>query len=250
MSLLPENGVGICTYNRSHQLGALIEAVVSTTKEMRIVVADDGSTDDTAYVASQFKQIVYLRGPNKGVAHNKNRALYALQHCRFIALIEDDLFPTKPGWFESYKDAAVLSGVHHFCRVQDKEVEETVPEFTQWMTAEKSLTPIYGPSPRGDLTFITGRVLKVVGGLNPEFIGVGFAHGEWSNRVFNAGLIPHPNKWIDIKEVRDLFEQKGDTSGGRWQENQAKIKDQLKRNRAVQRRLKASRYTFCPLELQ
>lgn len=250
MSLLSENGVGICTYNRSGQLGELIESVISTTKDCKIVVADDGSTDDTPYVVAQFKEVLYVRGPNLGVAHTKNRVLYTLQTCRFIAMLEDDLFPTQPGWFERYREAASLSGIHHFCRVQDKEVEEVIPEFTQWMSTEKQLTPIYGPSPRGDLTFITSRVLKTVGGFNPEFVGVGFAHGEWSNRVFNAGLIPHPNKWVDIKEARDLFTQKGDTLGGRWAENQVAMKEQMKKNRAVQRRLKASRYVFSPLEIR
>lgn len=250
MSLLNENGVGICTYNRSAQIGELIEATLATTKDCKVVVADDGSTDDTPYIVSQFKDVLYLRGPNLGVAHNKNRALYALQTCRFIAVLEDDLFPTQPGWFEKYREAASLSGVHHFCRVQDKEVDEVIPEFGQWLSAEKRLTPIYGPSPRGDLTFLTARVLKTVGGFHPEFFGVGFAHGEWSNRVFNAGLIPHPNKWIDIKEARDQFVQKGDTRGGRWAESQTSVKEQLKKNRAVQRRLKASRYVFCPLELR
>lgn len=248
MSLLNENGVGICTYNRGHQIGDLLEAVLGTTKDAKIVLADDGSTDDTAYVASQFKSVLYMRGPNKGVAYNKNRALFALQTCRFIALLEDDLFPTQPGWFDKYREAAVLSGIHHFCRVQDKEVDEVLPEFKEWMV-EKGLTPIYGPSPRGDFTFLTGKVLKMVGGFHPEFIGVGFAHGEWSNRVWNAGLIPHPSKWVDIKEGRDLFTQRGDTTGGRWAENQQAIKEQMKKNRAVQRRLKASRYLYAPLEL-
>jgi len=250
VSFLNENGIGICTYNRCAQIGELIEATLATTKDCKIVVADDGSTDDTAYVVSQFPSVIYLRGPNLGVAHNKNRALYALQSCRFIAVLEDDLFPTQPGWFEKYREASSLSGIHHFCRVQDKEVEEVIPEFGRWMSEEKKLTPIYGPSPRGDLTFVTTSVLRTVGGFNPEFMGVGFAHGEWSNRVFNAGLIPHPNKWVDIREARDLFVQKGDTTGGRWMENQASIKEQLKKNRAVQRKLKASRYVFCPLELR
>lgn len=249
MSLHSENGVAIVTFNRSQNLGEMIDSVLSTTKDCKVVVADDGSTDDTAFVVSQFKDILYVRGPNRGVAYNKNRALFALQTCRFIAVLEDDLFPQQPGWFERYREASILSGVHHFCRVQDKEIEETIPEFKEWMTSSKNLTPIYGPSPRGDLTFITARVLKDVGGLNPEFIGVGYAHGEWSNRIYNAGLIPHPLKWVDILEARDMFTQKGDTSGGRWMENQSKIKEQIKKNRAVQRRLKASRYIYCPLDL-
>ena len=250
MSSVTENGVGIVTFNRAARLGELIESVLTTTAHCKVVVSDDGSTDDTAMVVASFPSVVYVRGPNKGVAYNKNRALFALQTCSFVALIEDDLFPSQVGWFEKYREAAIYSGLHHFCRVQDKEVEELVPEFSAWMTAQRGLTPIYGPSPRGDLTFVTSKVLKAVGGLNPEFVGVGYAHGEWSQRIFNAGLIPHPAKWVDIREARDQFVQKGDTEGGRWGRNPAEIKEDLKRNRAIQRKLKASRYLHCPLELQ
>lgn len=246
----PENGIGIVTYNRANRLGELIEAVLCTTSGCKIVVADDGSTDDTMYVVSRFKEVLYVRGPNAGVAHNKNRALFALQNCKFITLLEDDLFPTQAGWFEKYRDAACLTYIHHFCRVQDKEIPEVLPDFGKWMSEERQLTPIYGPSPRGDLTFITSEVLKTVGGLNPEFRGVGYAHGEWSHRVAQSNLILHPNKWVDIKEARDAFTQKGDQEGGRWAESQMEIKEQMKRNRAIQRKLKASRYLFCPLELQ
>src|SRR3990167_5112451 len=114
-------GVGICTYNRAGRLGDLIDAVLSTTEGCRVVVADDGSTDETPAVVATFPGVLYLRGPNKGVAWNKNRALYALQECSFVALLEDDLFPVRPGWFDIYETAARFLGVHHFCRVQDKE---------------------------------------------------------------------------------------------------------------------------------
>lgn len=241
-------GVGIVTYNRSKYLGEVIKSVVDTVTDAKIVVADDGSTDETSYIVSQFKDIFYVRGPNKGVAHNKNRALFTLQNCSYIAIIEDDLVAIEPGWFELYQKAAHYSGIHHFCRVQDKEVPETIPEFSADMINQK-LTPIYGESPRGDLTFITKAVINKIGGLNPQFIGVGYAHGEWSNRAFNAGLIPHPRKWIDIKEARDKFIQKGDTEGGRWNIDKKVIKEQIKRNRAIQRDLKASKYIYCELDL-
>ena len=241
-------GVGIVTFNRAKYLGEVIKSVLDTTLDCKIVVADDGSTDDTASVVSQFKNVIYIKGPNKGVAYNKNRALFALQNCSYISIIEDDLIPIEPGWFELYQKAAQYSGIHHFCRVQDKEVPEVIPNFTMDMAAQ-GLTPIYGESPRGDFTFITKAVINKIGGFNSQFIGVGYAHGEWSNRAFNVGLIPHPLKWVDIKEARDKFIQKGDTEGGRWNVDRKEIKQQIKRNRAIQKDLKASKYVYAELDL-
>ncbi len=90
-------------------------------------------------------------------------------------------------------------------------------------------------------------MVRKVGAFNPRFRGAGYAHGEWSNRVFEAGLIPHPLKWVDIKEARDKFVQKGDTEGGRWLMSKQQLKQQLKDNHALAKRLKATKYIYHPL---
>lgn len=247
---MAERGVGICTYNRAGRLGDLIEAVLSTTSGARVVVADDGSTDETPQVVASFPQVTYIRGPNMGVAHNKNRALCALQNCANVAILEDDLFPIDALWFQIYEASARYLGVHHFCRVQDKEVEETVPECTAALQRDLGWTPIYGASPRGDLTFVTRRAIQVCGGLHPDFRGAGHAHGEWSERIARAGLLQHPLKWMDIREARDCFEQRGDTEGGRWADDSAKIAEQLAYNKSVRKRLRmGGGVIHVPLEL-
>jgi hypothetical protein len=190
-----------------------------------------------------------VRGPNLGVAANKNRALFTLQDCKYLCILEDDLIPTAKGWFEDYEKASILAGIHHFCRVQDKIADSLAPDFDTFM-AENHLHPTYGPSPRGDLTFLTGAVVRTVGAFNPLFRGVGYAHGEWSSRVQRAGLINHPNKWIDIQEASAKFEQIGDTEGGRWDADEKKIKQQLQRNRQVLKQLQKTDYTHHPLVLE
>lgn len=243
-------GIAICTYNRGFQLKEVIDAVYSTATEgTRIAVCDDGSTDDTPFIVKEYPDLIYLRGPNLGVAANKNRALVALQDCHFAAILEDDLVPTKTGWFDTYETAYLNTGIHHFCRVQDKEVEDTIPEFSEWLKTV-GLTPLFGPSPRGDLTFLTATVIQKVGGFNPKFRGAGYAHGEWSGRVAKAGLIPHPLKWVDIQEARDCFIQKGDTDGGRWLDSKKKVKQQLKDNCVIARKLRKTGYLHCPIVLE
>jgi glycosyltransferase involved in cell wall biosynthesis len=243
-------GVAICTYNRGFQLKEMIDAVQATSPpNSRLVVCDDGSTDDTPYIVKEYSDLMYIRGPNLGVAANKNRALVGLRDCHFLTILEDDLIPQQPGWFETYENVYLNTGIHHFCRVQDKEIAETLPDFSIWLR-NLGYTPIYGPSPRGDLTFLTAEVIRKVGGFNPEFRGAGYAHGEWSHRVAKSGLIPHPLRWIDIEEARDCFQQSGDTDGGRWLDNKKAIKQQLKDNCVISRRLRKDGYIHCPLVLE
>lgn len=242
-----KRGIAVITYNRANVLPEILDAVLKTRPDgCKIVLVDDGSTDDTSEVAKKFSQFIYIRGENRGVIANKNRAMFSLQGCDFLSIIEDDLVPIKDGWFEIYEKAVLVSGVHHFCRVQDKEVGEIVPSFAEYMISQ-GMTPIYGPSPRGDLTFLTSKVMSMVGAFNPMFLGAGYGHGEWSERVAKAGLIPHPNKWMDIAEARDCFVQKGDTEGGRWNQDNKRIKEQIKKNKLLHRQLKAEDYTHYPL---
>lgn len=230
-------GIAICTYNRAHQIVEVVKAVLDTKPvDARVVICDDGSTDNTADTISQFfPELTYIRGKNQGVGANKNRALYTLKECDFICILEDDLVPKESGWFEIYQEFCLYTSVHHFCRVQDKLVEETVPDFGNWVKDKLSLTPIYGPSPRGDLTFISNMVVRKVGAFHPGFQGVGHAHGQWSDRVAASGMINHPNKWIDIKEAANKFRQLGDTTGGRWEFDKAEVKLQIKKNSALRK---------------
>lgn len=240
-----KRGVAICHYNRLDMLPDIVEAVKKTTPSgTKIIVCDDGSDRPI-----DAKDVILIKGPNLGVAANKNRALWALQDYHYIAILEDDIMPKEGGWFEDYEKASQLADCHHFCRVQDKEVDETIPAFSAFL-GEHGLSPIYGPSPRGDFTFLTSKVVRNIGAFNPRFRGAGYAHGEWSERVARAGLVGHPLKWVDIRECRDKFIQVGDTEGGRWLEDESAIKKQLQANRRVKKELEKTDYSFHPLVLE
>lgn len=233
-------GVAICTYNRAANLEELIESTLASVPNKTVVViCDDGSTDGTFDICSKYKgKINYYGGLNKGVAANKNRALFALKDCHMLAMIEDDLFPVEQGWFELYEKFVLATDIHHLCRVQAREIPETVPSFTEFCKSKLDLTPIYSTSPRGDLTFLSQKTLKTVGAMHPRFRGCGMAHGQWSERCRLAGLTGHPLSWVDVKEARDKFIQKGDTQGGRWADDPDVIKDQIAKNREVRNSVK------------
>lgn len=253
MSNKIQRGVGLCHYDRMDTLPEILKAITETVPEnTRVVVADDGTPSQNGKNVADICRnagVLLIQGPNAGVAANKNRALWALQDCQFIALIEDDLKPNQKGWYEVYEQCAAITGIHHFCRVQDKRIPETIESFSAYLS-KHALSPLYASSPRGDFTFLTSTILHKVGGFNPAFRGAGYAHGEWSGRVWRAGLIGHPNKWIDIMQGRDRFDQIGDTSGGRWKLTEEQLKAQLSRNKRVFRDLEKSGYIHCPLVLE
>jgi len=245
---MTKRAVSICTYNRAQHIGEVIDGVLATVPSCTdVFVCDDGSTDNTAALLTEWPNVHYHRGPNLGVGANKNRALYLMKNYHFSCILEDDLVPTEKLWFETYEAAATLMDIHHFCRIQDKEIPETHQSFTDYLKLSMNATPIYASSPRGDLTFITRKVITTVGGMNPAFKGVGYAHGEWSARVVRAGLVSHPLGYVDIAEARDKFKQIGDTEGGRWDEDIQLIKKQIKYNKRVARELAKKDYTYCPL---
>ena len=246
-----KRAVSIITYNRCERLGEVIEGVLKTIPNgTDVFVCDDGSTDDTRGIVAKFGEVSYFYGPNRGVGANKTRALFLMKNHHFSVLLEDDLVPIRHKWFELYEGVSSMTDIHHFCRVQDKQVLETRPAFTQYLKDVFSATPVYASSPRGDFTFLTRKVITMVGALNPAFNGVGYAHGEWSARVIKAGLVSHPLGYIDIVEARDKFKQIGDTEGGRWNVEKKVISKQIKRNRLIAKRLSKQDYIYCPLRLE
>jgi len=242
-----KRGVAIMSYNRGKNLREVVESFpASVPNGTQVIVCDDGSTGETVDVLNKLDCTV-IGGKNLGVGANKNRALFALQDCNFVTLVEDDLVVRAKDWFPMYEEVATVCGIHHFCRVQDKQAGESVPRFSAYLR-DHGLLPIYGIKPRGDFVFITRAVLDKVGAFHPDFIGAGYAHVNWQTRILNAGLVPHPARWIDLRseEVGDPFQQLGDREGGRWDEDE-KVQEQIKRNRKVYNRLDKEGTIHVPL---
>lgn len=95
----PRVSVIIPTYNRADMLGAAIRSVLDQTyTSYEIIVADDGSTDDTrTQVASLAGPIRYLRLQHTGrPAVARNRGIAAAQGDLIAFLDDDDLWiPSK-----------------------------------------------------------------------------------------------------------------------------------------------------------
>jgi GT2 family glycosyltransferase len=81
----------IPTHNRAAIIGRAIESALDQTwKDLEVVVADDGSTDDTRAVVERYgPRVIYARQANAGVSAARN---FGMRHANgeFIAFLDSD----------------------------------------------------------------------------------------------------------------------------------------------------------------
>jgi GT2 family glycosyltransferase len=83
--------VVIPTYNRDGIIGRAIEsALAQTYSDLHVIVADDGSSDNTRAVVEAYgSRVTYMRQPNAGVSAARN---FGMRHAQgeFIAFLDSD----------------------------------------------------------------------------------------------------------------------------------------------------------------
>jgi glycosyltransferase involved in cell wall biosynthesis len=109
-------GIGVATYNRSGKLAATLENLCrNTPPDIDIVIADDGSTDDTSDVIASYLPRIrgVVQGANHGAAWNKNRLLYFFERvCKtdVTIILEDDTYPVMRDWEKPWVTGALRLG--------------------------------------------------------------------------------------------------------------------------------------------
>jgi GT2 family glycosyltransferase len=69
----PSVSIIVCSYNGAKTLAACLESLGKLNyPEYEVILVDDGSTDDTAYVAAQFPNVHYIHQSNHGLSHARN----------------------------------------------------------------------------------------------------------------------------------------------------------------------------------
>ncbi len=91
MSKAPAVSVIIPTYQRAGLVGNAVRSALSQSyTDLEVVVVDDGSTDDTPGVLSQFGEgIRVIRQPNQGLSTARNAGIEASAG-RYLAFLDDD----------------------------------------------------------------------------------------------------------------------------------------------------------------
>ncbi|HET9418856.1 MAG TPA: glycosyltransferase [Chthoniobacterales bacterium] len=73
LSCAPFVSVVVCSYNGGRTLAACLDSLGKLNySAYEIILVDDGSTDDTAYIAAQFPHVRYVHQSNHGLSHARN----------------------------------------------------------------------------------------------------------------------------------------------------------------------------------
>jgi glycosyltransferase involved in cell wall biosynthesis len=191
-------GIGIISYNRKDVLAETLARVRAHTKlQSLLVVADDGSDDGTAdFVRSQG--ITVITGRNRGVAWNKNRALFLLAeiaHCDAIVLLEDDSHPTIDGWEQDWVLASQRWG---HANLAGDWFSESFVRGTGTVD-----DPIMSTNVSAQCSSFSRAALLYGGYLDSRFWGFGQEHVEHTRRLVRVG---YGGTHEDIDgEVRPLY---------------------------------------------
>jgi len=105
----PLISVVVCSYNGARTIRETLEGLTRLAyPRYEVIVIDDGSTDATAAIASEY-DVRLIRTRNRGLSHARNLGLRAA-HGEIVAYIDDDAWPD-PYWL-TYLAAAFARTTH------------------------------------------------------------------------------------------------------------------------------------------
>lgn len=166
-------GIGIPTYNRTASLKRCLDSISRYASDPFIgVVADDGSTDETATMT--HPDFTFLHCPNGGIARNKNRLLYRLfeiEKCDVVLLIEDDVEITDRDTVSYVAAQSIIENhINHRPKTDDAYIGFLLSkDFGGWFSG------------------FSWEAIEASGYMDPHFQGYGYEHVEHTWRIIRHG---------------------------------------------------------------
>ena len=178
-----------------------------------VIIVDDAS--DTP-----VKEATFRFNSNVGIARAKNKCLELAMGRGYynIVLVDDDVRPLDT--FDIYR---YLNSPHRHM-VSSFEYRIDGVRFSDEVRKDGGdIKYDYYSNGNGYFLYLTRDVVEKVGGMRLDFKEWGLEHREYSNRIYNSGLVEHP--FIDVYEGhkdlyicdRDIINHKGVVSEGRRQ---------------------------------
>ncbi len=176
-------GIGIVTYNRQWKLAECIARLRMVTSEpYDLVVADDGSTDTTLDYLRDMR-IPVVTGQNRGIAWNKNRALFTLAERghEIVILLEDDCFAVEPSWFAFWVESIRQWGHVNYAGLW-------WPDDVFARGTGTVDNPFFCTAVTAQISGFRHDVIAAAGYYDTRFRRFGHEHTEHSTRIIRAGF--------------------------------------------------------------
>lgn len=191
-------GVGVLSYNRIDCLKRLINSIRSYTdlSKTTIFISDESdsiSQEDINWLNS-LQNIVVIRNSRIGIAGNSNRLLNCLSRFKYKILLNDDVEILNNGWEHFYVDAALKSGIKHFCY---RQVGVYGAQIGSRVKINNFDLNVIHEKPHGAVMFFDDDIFKEIGFFDESFGLYGMEHVDWSERAASAqkqsGFFDVPN---------------------------------------------------------
>lgn len=181
-------GLAVITQNRIQDLRATVESLIANTaRTFHLVIADDGSIDGSSSWARDHG-IPVVGGRRRGVAWNKNRALYWLhQHlqCEWMFLFEDDVRPVQSGWEEPWLRGLRRHGHLTYAPPSWNRPDCVVGEYEGMLLIR---------NPGGPMMAFSRACVERAGYFDTRLAEYGGEHTEYSRRCARLGFGPGLDK--------------------------------------------------------
>ncbi len=174
-------GIALITYSRRERALATLAALLRHTNTPATwCVADDGSQDGTTdAIRHCHLSIPVLSGENRGVAWNKNRALWHLRACDVVLLVEDDASPTENGW---ERDWIAATERHGHMNLNGDWFRGGIVSGSGTVA-----DPYASQGTSAQVCGFSREALEHVGYFDTRFRGYGMGHIEHTHRLIRAG---------------------------------------------------------------
>jgi glycosyltransferase involved in cell wall biosynthesis len=181
-------GVAVTTKNRRSIALKCVEQWRNFLPDgAKFIVVDDNSDEPFPDADFRFER-------NAGIAVAKNKCIELLEGCEHVFLSDDDVWPVSHAWWIQY----VNSNQKHFCF--------TFATLSQHRSTVKNIDGeplVVHNAVRGCMMYYHRDVFEKLGGFNPDFIGYGWEHIEFTNRIHNAGFTAE--RYLDVMNSETLF---------------------------------------------
>ena len=126
---------------------------------------------------------IYNDNEFKGVAYAKNMCLHHLKSNDYIFLFDDDCYPADYGWVNYLITAFDNTGENHFLFLNDA---------MHFPLGKKHIGITTYKECGGVFMAMTKKAVNEIGYMDTRYIGWGFEHAGYSNRIHKAGLNTAP----------------------------------------------------------
>lgn len=215
-------GIGVTTHNRRESLDATLGNIRRYMPPgAKLAIVDDCSDEPVPHADYRFER-------NVGIAVAKNKCLELLDGCDHIFLFDDDCYPKVDGWWKPYVESPEphLMYIFRDFAVGGRTLHDIEVVYDAGDRIAYSHT-------RGCMLYVERRCIEAIGGFDPIFGKWGAEHGDYSNRIFAAGLTTFP--YMDVRDSGDLIYSADEHRAVETTVPKAERKPFVARNEAIMR---------------